>query len=205
MMNWRPKRNTYEASVKFNQQTSIRTIAFSHYLRIFICRIRRIKRGWQLANIKIIFHFFHHRTGKWSLPKAASSIIIFFARSIFILPMCRNRHTSPSLGQFLFYRRVGTVTRHLMRSKNISVLCIWIISHNVLYVNILYVFMFNVNKILLYQNQLSRNRTYSQGKIYLNQLNYPHKKSYKQEKIYCLQKIYKKTVVIIMNLWYNKE
>nr|DAZ29339.1 MAG TPA: hypothetical protein [Caudoviricetes sp.] len=35
-----------------------------------------------------------------------------FARSIFILPMCQNRHTSSSLGQFLFYRRVRTVTRH---------------------------------------------------------------------------------------------
>ena len=35
-----------------------------------------------------------------------------FPRSIFILPMCQNRHTSSSLGQFLFYRRVRTVTRH---------------------------------------------------------------------------------------------
>jgi len=34
----------------------------------------------------------------------------FIIRSIFILPSCRNRHRTSSLGQFLFYRPVRTVT-----------------------------------------------------------------------------------------------
>lgn len=56
------------------------------------------------------------RPTSWSQPRRD-----FFARSIFILPMCRNRHTSSSLGQFLFYRRVRTVTRHRL-AKERSVL-----------------------------------------------------------------------------------
>ena len=39
-----------------------------------------------------------------------------FFRPIFILPSCQSRHTTSSLGQFLFYRRVRTVTRLMLRS-----------------------------------------------------------------------------------------
>ena len=44
--------------------------------------------------------------------------LVTFTRSIFILPMCQNRHTSSSLGQFLFYRRVRTVTRLISEVKD---------------------------------------------------------------------------------------
>lgn len=46
-----------------------------------------------------------------------------FSRPIFLLPMCQSRHTSPSLGQFLFYRRVRTVTRLHAEVILINIIC----------------------------------------------------------------------------------
>ena len=40
--------------------------------------------------------------------------------AIFILPMCQSRHTSSSLGQILFYRRVFTVTRLFREARKNS-------------------------------------------------------------------------------------
>ncbi len=59
----------------------------------------------------------HKKRGQ---PIKSTSPGFFFARSIFILPMCQNRHTSSSHGHFLFYRRVGTVTRHHLAKERSS-------------------------------------------------------------------------------------
>ena len=86
---------------------------FQRNLRKFAIGIVAIKLRCQAVNSRIKFHF------SPSVTKNAGRVSPFppdnFFRPVFILPSCQCRHTTSSLGQFLFYRRVRTVTR-LLRS-----------------------------------------------------------------------------------------
>ena len=102
--------------MQVDEQTAIRSALLIHQLWIPLGRIVPDKFCRELIDRNFKFHILplSQKTG----PAFQLTPPERFARSIFILPMCQNRHTSSSLGQFLFYRRVRTVTRLLQRRRN---------------------------------------------------------------------------------------
>lgn len=111
MWNVGAERDTDEQIVKiFNQQAGIRSPLLPCNFWVLAVRVICKKLRGQTVNITCIFHHFtlqiiKKRRGVIPSPLGG------FVRSIFILPLSRNRHSTSSLGQFLFYRRVRTVTR----------------------------------------------------------------------------------------------
>ena len=101
--------------MQVDEQTAIRSALLIHQLWILLGRIVPDKFCRELIDRNFKFHILplSQKTG----PAFQLTPPERFARSIFILPMCQNRHTSSSLGQFLFYRRVRTVTRLLQRRR----------------------------------------------------------------------------------------
>ena len=99
--------------MQVDEQTAIRSALLIHQLWILLGRIVPDKFCRELIDRNFKFHILplSQKTG----PAFQLTPPERFARSIFILPMCQNRHTSSSLGQFLFYRRVRTVTRLMQK------------------------------------------------------------------------------------------
>ena len=111
MPDMRAKRNADKQIVQIsNQQTGIGASVLHRYLRILAVRIIYKKLGGQIIYLCCVFH---HSTlqCKGKAGRAIPSPPDGFFRSLFILPLSQNRHSTSSLGQFLFYRRVRTVTR----------------------------------------------------------------------------------------------
>ena len=124
-----------------DQQTRIWSAHLYSYLRILIVRIVCKKLRRQTINFCYIFHRSTLRY-KEKAGRAIPSPPDGFFRSIFILPLSQNRHSTSSLGQFLFYRRVRTVTR-LMQE---TILATIIIAFGRKYVNMNFHMIIHVDK-----------------------------------------------------------
>ena len=112
MWNVGAERDTDEQIVKiFNQQAGIRSPLLPCNFWVLAVRVICKKLCGQTVNITCIFHRFTLQTEKKSGKGCSPSPLGGFVRSVFILPLSQNRHSTSSLGQFLFYRRVRTVTR----------------------------------------------------------------------------------------------
>ena len=110
--NMRAERDTEEEIIKiFDQQAGIRTARLSFDFRKLLIRIGSKKLTGQVINSNIVIHRstlpLTKNAGRGEPPSPPDG----FIRSVFCLPLRRNRHATSSLGQFFVYRRVRTVTR----------------------------------------------------------------------------------------------